>query len=91
MKILQNGNSFQMTNENELIGEVTWTSETDDFLIIDHTYVDEHYNGQGYARQLVDHVVAYAKDKNIKIIPLCPYAKSLFEKHPDIYGIIEYH
>ncbi|MDR1781884.1 MAG: N-acetyltransferase [Bacilli bacterium] len=82
--------SFQLFLDNEFIGEVTFTSETNEFLIIDHTYVDDRFNGKGYARMLVDEVVKYAKEKGIKIIPLCPYAKRLFQKHPETYQTMEY-
>lgn len=90
MKIIRNGNSFQMMENNAIIGEITWENETNEYLIIDHTYVDEQYNGRGYARELVDKVVAYATAKNLKIIPMCPYVKTLFERHAETYGKIEY-
>lgn len=61
------------------IGEATY-SKSDKIWIIDHTFVDKSYGGQGIAAKLVDEVVRQARANNVKINPLCPYAKRLFEK-----------
>ena len=57
-------------------------------FIIDHTDVSEDYRGQGIGRQILDKVVAFALEKNLKIIPLCPYAKSVFDKDPSIADVL---
>ena len=49
-------------------------------LDIYHTGVDAAYGGRGLAGELVDLVVAYARDKNYKIIPTCPYVAKKFDK-----------
>ena len=61
---------------NRLIGfcevqmtDCTWT--------IPHTEVDLAYSGQGIARKLVLCVAELAEKENIKIVPICPYAKSI--------------
>lgn len=64
----------------ENIGECTF-SQSEKIWIIDHTFVNDNYKGQGLARKLVDKVVEEAKKAGAKIIPLCPYALSLFQKN----------
>lgn len=46
-------------------------------LVIEHTIVSDILKGQGVARLLVERVVAFAKLENIKIIPVCDYAKKV--------------
>ncbi len=65
----------------------TWAGEG--MFIIDHTDVSEDYRGQGICRQLLDAVVVFARWKNLKIIPLCPYAKSVFNKDPSIADVLK--
>ena len=65
----------------------TWAGET--MLIIDHTTVEDELRGQGAGRKLLDQVVAMARQKNIKIIPLCPFAKSVFDKDPSIRDVLK--
>ena len=41
------------------------------------------YEGQGYASKLMERAVEYARSKNIKIEPLCPFAEVKFDEHPE--------
>ncbi|HFF4907178.1 TPA: GNAT family N-acetyltransferase, partial [Acinetobacter baumannii] len=44
--------------------------------------------GQGVGRQLLDALVAFVREKDVKVIPLCPYAKSVFDKDPSIGDVL---
>ena len=63
-------------------GEVTYSRAVDGMLIIDHTGVDDTHRGQGLAEQIVDKVVEKAKKEDLKIMPLCPFAKKQFDEKP---------
>jgi hypothetical protein len=52
----------------------------DSKIIIDHTEVAEAFEGRGLGKQLMQAVVLFARENGIKIIPLCPFAKSMFDK-----------
>lgn len=65
-------------NGDKEVGECTF-SPSDNVWIIDHTFVDSEYGGQGIARELVAKVVERAREANKKIIPLCSYAKKEFD------------
>ena len=59
-----------------------------DKFIIDHTEVSPAYEGKGLGKQLVRAAVDFARAKGLKIIPLCPYAKSVFEKVPEYADVL---
>jgi len=42
--------------------------------------VDDSLAGKGVGLQLVHTAVEYARTHGMKIIPLCPFAKSVFDK-----------
>ena len=42
-----------------------------------HTEVNSDYKGQGIAKRLLDVIVNEARNKKIKIIPECSYAKKV--------------
>lgn len=75
---------FVIYEAGQLAGELTYVWAGDEKLIIDHTEVFEGYSGKGYAKQLVMEAAAFAQDNNLKIVPLCPYANSVFIKDPDL-------
>ncbi len=81
MEFLIDSNRFYLEDANgELTAEITFTRPNDDFFIIDHTRVNDSLRGQGVAQALVKAVVDKARAENMKIIPLCPFAKLEFEK-----------
>ena len=74
-------------DENKEIGECTF-SKAKDFWIIDHTFVEKDYEGQGLAKKLVAELVDQARNNNVKIMPLCPYAKREFEKREEYSDVL---
>jgi len=69
-------------------GEMTYVWAGKDKFIIDHTGTYEKFEGKGYGKQLVTKGIAYAKEKDVKIIPLCPYAKKVMEADKTLNEII---
>ena len=83
----QKGAFFVFQNEKRL-AEMQYTWAGEDKFIIDHTTVDESLRGQNVGRQLLDRLVAFAREKQVKVIPLCPFAKSVFDKDPSIRDVL---
>lgn len=50
-----------------------------------HTEVDPEFKGRGFATLLLNQLVGYARENNLKIIPLCPYVLAQFKKHQETY------
>ena len=59
-----------------------------DKMIIDNTEVNNILAGKGIGKQLLTKAVEYAREKKIKIIPLCPFAKSVFEKVEEFQDVL---
>lgn len=69
-------------------GLMTFTWAGTDKFIIDHTEVNSDFSGQGVGKKMVMDAVAFAREKNLKIIPLCPFAKSVFDKEAEIRDVL---
>ena len=67
---------------------MTYTWAGDSKFIIDHTEVSPDFNGKGVGKKLVIAAVEYARANNLKIIPLCPFAKSVFDKVEEIRDVL---
>lgn len=57
-------------------------------LIIEHTEADPAYKGKGVGKILVYAAVEYAREHGVKILPLCPFAKALFDRTPAIGDVL---
>ncbi|MFT3908199.1 MAG: GNAT family N-acetyltransferase [Ferruginibacter sp.] len=75
---------FFIEVENEKLAAL-YFSLSPGIMTINHTEVDEKLAGKNIGLQLVNHAVDYARTNNLKIIPLCPFAKKVFDKRPDEY------
>jgi predicted GNAT family acetyltransferase len=54
-------------------------------IIIEHTEVSEKLKGQGIGYKLIEEVVAFLRENNLKVIPLCPFANAVFKKRSKDY------
>ena len=79
---------FIIYENNEEAGEMTFVWAGKEKFIIDHTEVEEKFSGHGFAKQLVLAGVDYARETHLKIIPLCPYAKSRFDRDESIRDVL---
>jgi predicted GNAT family acetyltransferase len=70
------------------VAEMTYSQAGSDKIIIDHTEVDDSLQGQGIGYKLVEKAVNYARDKQIKILPLCPFAAAVFKKRDDYKDVL---
>jgi len=69
------------------VGLMTYTWGGDHKFIIDHTEVYADFSGKGVGKALVMAAVAYARENGVKILPLCPFAKKVFERTPEIEDV----
>jgi len=63
--------------------EMTYSRASPPLIIIDHTAVPDALRGRGVGQALVRRAVDDARREAFRILPLCPFAKSQFERHPD--------
>jgi uncharacterized protein len=54
-----------------------------DRLILVHTGVPDALGGRGVGGLLVQAAVAKATAEGLTVVPLCPFARSWLERHPD--------
>ncbi|WP_374461672.1 GNAT family N-acetyltransferase [Chryseobacterium taeanense] len=83
----KNGN-FEAFIDGNYAGLMTYTWAGDDRFIIDHTEVEEAYNGKGVGKEMLLSAVDFARENGKTIIPLCPFAKATFQKHEELQDVL---
>lgn len=84
----QKKGAFFVEQDGERLAEMTYSWAGEDKFIIDHTDVSDTLRGQGIGRHLLDAAVNFAREKQVKIIPFCPYAKSVFDKDSTLHDVL---
>jgi len=92
MEIIQENDErrgfFKAVADGKEAGLMTYTWAGSTKFIIDHTEVNPEFKGKGVGLELVMKAVDYARAKQLKIMPLCPFAKSVFDKHTEIGDVL---
>jgi predicted GNAT family acetyltransferase len=81
----KNAGHFYIMEGNERLGEME-VSISGENLTVYHTEISEKAEGKGYAKKLLNEMVAYTRKNNLKVIPLCPFVHAQFKRHPDDYA-----
>jgi len=79
---------FYIEIEGKQEAMMTFVFAGEDKIIIDHTEVNPGNEGKGLGKKMVAKAVEYARENKVKIIPLCPFAKSVFDKVPEFRDVL---
>ena len=77
--------AFYLMDGGTQIGEMDVAIKGKD-LTVYHTEVSTKAEGKGRAHKLLTAMVEYARNRQLKVIPLCPYVLAQFKRHPELYS-----
>lgn len=84
-----NNGLFFVSYDGKILAKMTYVwAEMDKTIIINHTEVDEKLRGKGVGKQLIAKAVEFARKNEIKIVPLCPFAKAIFNKASEYKDVL---
>lgn len=93
MEIKQNtfdtGGYFKALIEGRQAGLMTYIIDASGKIVIQHTEVEPEFNGQGIGNKLVVAAAEYAREMNKKVVPVCTFAKSVFERMADMKDVLD--
>jgi predicted GNAT family acetyltransferase len=79
---------FSAIDDQGEAGRMTYSWAGRKMIIIDHTEVDPARREKGTGSELVMAGVNFAREKGLKIVPRCAFAKRLFEKKKEIRDVL---
>ena len=88
LRIYDNKGAFYIEIEGIQEAMMTFVYAGEDKIIIDHTEVNPGNEGKGFGKKMGTTAVEFAREKGIKILPLCPFAKSVFDKTPEFRDVL---
>lgn len=73
---------FEMETDGKL-SIVVYENVDDETLALTHTEVDPSLEGHGVGSKLVEGVLDYIEQHDLKIVPLCPFVDVYLKRHAD--------
>jgi predicted GNAT family acetyltransferase len=80
--------AFYVEENGVRLANMTFSKAGTDRVILDHTEVSDALRGKNVGKQLVTGAVAYARKNNLKIVPLCPFARSVFDRVKEYQDVL---
>ena len=71
------------------IGELTFSRLSPTKIIADHTAVDDSLRGIGVGQALVEQLISDARSDGFSIVPLCPFIRSQYQRHPEWSDVMD--
>jgi predicted GNAT family acetyltransferase len=81
---------FFIAEDSKIVAYMTYTVKSGN-MVIEHTLVDESLRGKDIGSRLVSEGVKFAREKNMKIVPVCTYAKKLLERSKEYEDVLADH
>ncbi|GAA4748411.1 GNAT family N-acetyltransferase [Flavisolibacter ginsenosidimutans] len=84
----QNHGTFFVEDDGDIVAEIVYAKGNENSIIIEHTEVDKDLQGHNIGYELVHKVVDYARLHGLKVSPVCPFAKAVFDKRADFKDVL---
>lgn len=79
---------FLVEENGKVIAGMTVRVQKAATMIILHTEVSSKYRGGGIGKELVEAAVKYAREKHLKVSPVCPFAKSVLKSSAEYRDVL---
>ncbi len=57
-------------------------------LVITHAEIDDAVGGQGLGSRLVAFLLQDARDRDLDVVPLCPFVREYITRHPEHHDLV---
>lgn len=80
--------AFFIDRDGEWVAELTYFKSGDGEITIDHTEVDPELRGDNLGEDLVKAAVDYARENNLKIKAVCPFASKVIDETTEFQDVL---
>lgn len=80
---------FYIEDNGSRIAELTYVMSDENTMVASHTGTHPKMRGQGIAMKLVEAAVKYAREKDLKISPMCSYVAWAFNERKDLSDVVK--
>lgn len=82
------GGSFYIGEPSAPTAQLVYRMAGEHKMIIDHTEVTEVHKGEGIGTHLVAEAASYAREHQMKILPLCSFARSVMKHNKEYEDLL---
>lgn len=76
-------NRYEITQDGKLAGYAEYQLVRGDRIVFTHTEIDPEFGGQGLGTVLVAGALEDARDRELQIVPICPFVAKYVHENPE--------
>ncbi|HYB94654.1 MAG TPA: GNAT family N-acetyltransferase [Vicinamibacterales bacterium] len=80
---------FVLRIDGERFGFLEYTRPDAGVMRIEYVEVAPSLRGTGLGRQLIEKAVAFARETNLRVVPICGYARAVIQRDPALSGAMK--
>jgi uncharacterized protein len=86
---LNGTHEFVLRIDGERFGFLEFTRPEVGVMRIEYVEVSPELRGTGLGKQLVEKAVAFAKDAELRVVPICSYARAVIQRDPALSAALK--
>lgn len=79
---------YEVSVDGEVIGFSAYHLIADGVLALPHVEVEPAFGGRGVASELMRESLDHIRSKDLKVVPICPFAQAFLERNPDYADLV---
>lgn len=84
----ERGGEFVIEESGNRHAELAYTNAGEGKVLFDHTFVEKEFRREGIGKDLVAEAVSFARENNLKVVPLCPFVKKTIDETPEFQDVL---
>jgi hypothetical protein len=78
---------YELFVDEQLVGLATY-SLSGQIMTIPHSEVQPRFEGQGLGARLARFALDDARDRGLRVVPLCPFIAAYVKRHPEYAALV---
>jgi predicted GNAT family acetyltransferase len=78
---------YEVRADGDLAGYTVYR-ERPGLIVFVHTEIDQRFEGQGLASQLIRTALEDAKDRELQVLPFCPFVNGYIDRHREYVELV---
>ena len=78
---------YEVRVDGEVAGFAQYEVKPDQ-IAFTHTEIDERFEGQGLGSKLIAFALDDARERELTVLPFCPFVKSYIQRHHDYLELV---
>lgn len=79
---------YEVSADGKVVGFSAYHLIAEGVLALPHVEVEPEFEGKGVASELMRRSLDQIRERDLRIVPICPFAQTFLERNPDYADLV---